>query len=713
MAVIQKIRDRYAKLAGAVIGLSLVAFIISEGVNGSFANMFGSDSAVVKVNGEVIEQREFAQLANDYVALSELFRRGQPMSEEEKAQVHQQVLDQLISERLIEDECKKLGIVVSEAEQKEMIGGQNPDQTIQQFYTTIYQAQQFEPGMVKDFEQQLKKNAGEPQVAELGNRLQTLKTLVVRGKLMQKYNSMVAASVYTPKKFAEFNAKEAGKMASLRFVKLPLTLIPDEKAPVSDADVKDYMNRHKAEFMNDDPTRSVDYVVFDVVPNGDDTASALGELEKIRTDFATTTSNEDFVNRNSEERYSDAYVNKSRFMSMMADSILNAPLGTVVGPYFENGAYKMTKVVNRRSLPDSVKAQHILIPIANAQNPQGLTDTLAHQRADSLLAAIKAGANFDTLAKQFSVDGSKDAGGDLGYFAYGQMVPEFNEATFLSGNVGDLKTVKTQFGWHIIKINDQKAFAPATQLATVTKSLTISSTATNTEYSKANDFRSKSKDAASFDKNVKEMRLNKRVADVVKPGDFVLQGLGNSREIIRWAYSAKAGEVSNPFTMDNRFVVAKLVAVNEPGVRTADAALKAQLEPVIRAEKKAKMLADQYKNVTSLESLAQSSNQAVQVADSITATSSFTPSLGFEPKVVGYAFSNVALNKVSPAIKGRDGVFFISVVSRGDGGAAADPMAVAAQSQAQDQQVKGFMSQYMGQVLRRSAKVTFKPENIY
>lgn len=400
-------------------------------------------------------------------------------------------------------------------------------------------------------------------------------------------------------------------------------------------------------------------------------------------------------------------------MSIMADSILRSSVGSVVGPYFENGTYKMSKVVERRELPDSVKAQHILIPIANAQNPNGLSDTLAHQRADSIYAAIQSGVSFDTLAAKFSADGTKDKGGDLGYFGYGQMVPEFNEAAFLTGKTGELKQVKTQFGWHIIRINDQKGSAPAMRIATVTKSLNIGDQAMNTEYNNANDFRSKAADAKAFDAAVKNGNLNKRVAESVKPGDFVLQGLGNSREIIRWAYSAKAGEVSNPFTLDNKFVVAKVLAINEPGLRTPDAALRAQLEPVIRAEKKADMLAKQYKTVSSLESLAQTSGQQIQTADSISATASFTPAIGYEPKVVGYAFyDKLQLNAVSPPIKGRDGVFYIAVSRRGDSGVTPDPAMVAQQAQMQDAQLKGYVGQAAGQVLRRQAKITYKPENI-
>src|ERR1043165_8341029 len=112
MAVIQKIRERYAKLAGAVIALSLVAFIVSEGVNGRFGNFFGTDTSVAKVNGQSIDAREYSELTRDYISLSEVFRKGQRLSEMEQAQLRQQVVDQMVTEKIVEKECDKLGIVV-------------------------------------------------------------------------------------------------------------------------------------------------------------------------------------------------------------------------------------------------------------------------------------------------------------------------------------------------------------------------------------------------------------------------------------------------------------------------------------------------------------------------------------------------------------------------------------------------------------------------
>lgn len=714
MSVIQKIRDKYAKIAGGVIGFSLVAFIVSEGINGSFQNLFGRDTSVATVNGTAIDSREYSEMSRDYLSLSEFFRKGQKLSEAEQAQLRQQALDQMINEKLIGKQCEDLGIVVTESEEKDMISGPNPDPTIQQYFTTIFQAQQYDPNMVKQFENEVKTKGGEePKLLELGQQWTALKKFLVRGKLMQKYAAMLAGSAYTPKAILKQENAVNDMQASFKFVKLPLSLIPDAQATVSEAEMKDYMNKHKAMFVADQPTRSLDYVVYEVMPGPDDSAKSLGALEKLKDEFRSTTDNELFVNRHSDERFNSFYFNKKNYMSPMADTILNGAVGSVFGPFFDNGNYKLVKVIDRKSLPDSVKAQHILIATASQQNPNGLTDTLAHQKADSIFAAIKAGANFDTLAKKFSDDGTKERGGDLGYFAYGQMVPEFNKAAFM-GKPGDMEVVKTQFGWHILKVNDQKNFGPAEELATITKALNIGAQADQKQFAAANEFAGHNRTAAAFDEAVKKNGLNTRVADNVKGGDYVINGLDASREVIRWAYGAKVGDVSDPIHLENKYVVAKLTAISEDGMAALNAATKAQVESMVRNEKKLKMLADKYKAPQSLEALAQQAGQQVQVADSIKGNASFTNALGYEPRVIGYAFNEkFQPNTISPAIEGKDGLFYISLNNRVALPSAEDPQALQTQGKMQDVQMKNAISQMLDKSLRKGSKVKINPANIF
>src|SRR6478609_9221679 len=135
--------------------------------------------------------------------------------------------------------------------------------------------------MIKQFEDEVKKT-DRPELVELGEQWQALKKLMFRGKLAQKYNSMIAASVYTPKSLQLQNAKIADTKIGFRFVKLPLTMVQDAEVPVTDAEMKDYMSKHKGMFETDQPSRNIEYIVYDVTPDVEDTARALGVLQKLR-----------------------------------------------------------------------------------------------------------------------------------------------------------------------------------------------------------------------------------------------------------------------------------------------------------------------------------------------------------------------------------------------------------------------------------------------
>lgn len=724
MAVIQKIRERYAKLAGFVIALSLVAFIISEGINGSFGSFFGKDTSVAKVNGDKVDAQEYYNNVQEYISLSELYRKGQPLTDADRAQIQQSVLEQMVMEKLIQKDAGKLGLTVSDQEAKEMFGGVSPDPAVQQFpYFADPQTGQFNPQAIKQFENAVKKGGSTPeeseQIKKAGEQWSALKKVLVRSRLVQKYNAMISGGAYTPDFMLKRDEQELAMQAGIRFVKIPLTTVDDSKVKITDADLKAYMERHKAQFMVDQPTRSIDYVVFDINPDAEDTMKSKTALETLKPRFATTTDDKKFVTSNSDGRYDDAYVTKKTYPSAFADSIFAQPVGSVYGPYFEKDAYMLTKVTARTTMPDSVKCRHILVQTEKGGQP-ALDSATAKARIDSVAAAIAAGADFKAMVAKYSDDeGSKATGGEYD-FTLAQRAgisKEFGDFIF-EGKPGEKKVVKVSnpsySGYHYIEIINQKDPVTAVKLATVSKTLITSTRSSNAVLSKANAFAGNNNNAQAFDAAIKKEMLNKRVAEDIKPSDFTLQGLGAARDLIHWLYGAKEGEVSNPIQIDNHYVVAKVTAIQEPGLRPLTANLRAQLEGMVKAEQKAKIIADQYKSAQSLDAIAQSSGQPVQTADSIKGNAAFTPAIGFEPKIMGYIFSDkLQPNTLSPALKGRDGVFFITLVHRNtvplsDG----DKMAMQQQKSMESMQAKNYINSMLPEALRRNGTVTYNAKNI-
>ena len=708
MSVIQKIRNKYGKLAGFVIAFALVGFILMDAASGRFGDLFGKDSSVAKVNGEKIDAKDYGQRIKDYEIVYTILQKGKAnITDELRAQLREQALKDLIYEKIVFAECDKLGIVSTKKEEEEIIYSSNADQFIQTYPVfTNPETGMFDPGRIKSFEQQV------DQIDKTGKareEWEALKSFVIRNHRTQKYNSLFTNVVYVPKFMLEAQKKEQKVMASIRYVKIPTASINDNEVKVTDEDITAYMKKHEAQYTNEEEVRTIDYVSFDVQPTKDDTSKVLDKLTQIKAEFASSNDAESFVNRNSDEPFSDKFFTKKTFMSQYSDSIMNLPTGSVFGPYFENNNYKLVKVMEKRSLPDSVKAQHILIGVGKTRDDSG-----AKKMIDSIKLAIEHGANFDTVAVKMSEDnGSKTKGGDLGYFTYGMMVPEFNDACFL-GSTGEMKIVKTQFGYHLIKINDQKNFQPASKLGIVTKALFASDNTENGVYAKAIEFSGKYGNDKGFDEAVKKQNLNKRMAENVKVSDYLIPGIGPSREIIKWMYDAKVGDVSQVITLDKRYLIAKLTDIQTKGLKKLTAANRPQLEAIVKNEKKAEMIAAKYKSVASLESVAQASGQQVQSADSLNMGKGFIAGIGFEPKLEGYTFyKGFNPNTVSPAIKGNSNVYFIMVTNRVDLATTPTDMPDQQRKMVLEMQSKNFLSQSLQENIRKTASIKYNAANIY
>lgn len=712
MAIIQKIRDKYAKLAGGVIGVALIGFVINDAFNGRSGSIFGNNDALAKVEGEKIDPKDYDQRIREYITVYSISNNNKAIDDDTRAQINDQALRDMIYESIVDKQLQKLGITISPKEERELIYGANPSPMIRQYPVfTNQETGQFDASRIKMYEDQM------DQIDPTGKERENwtnFKAFVIHQYKLQKFSGLIGGSLYVPKFLADFKMQQEDEMAAIRLVKVPVTIIPDSETPITDADINAYMEKNKARFRVDEETRGIDYVAFDVLPSSEDTLEVVSALQKIRQDFVTATEAEipAFVSRNSEQGYREFYFNKKNFQSPSADSILGLPSGSVYGPYLENSSYLLVKVLEHKSLPDSVKAQHILI-----QPSQAMDDSAAHRMADSLKLAIDAGASFDSLARQFSVDKSNnEKGGDLGYFAYGTMVPEFNEASFM-GKTGDMKVVKTQFGYHILRINDQKDFADAAKLAIVVKSLFPSDNTETAIYARANEYATKYRTAAGFDEGQKAMNVQKRTAENVRVHDFLIQGMGPSRELVRWMYDAKKDGVSEVIKLSSpntRYIIAKLTSIQAKGSLKVDAATKPMIESIVRAEKKADKLIERYKSQTTIEGLAQASGQNILEADSFTFNSAYIENVGYEPKAVGYAFNkDFAPGKLSPAIKGQEGVTYMTLLSKTPKPVNPNESAMFYQQQLMEQQqMQRAIGQVVQDMLIRNSNVKYYNDNI-
>jgi len=654
MSIIQNIREKAAWLVFGVIALSLIGFLLMDAFvgrrGGGGGGIFNSTTTTLgSINGDKIEYVDFEKkrkLVEDQYKSS-----GYPVNEMMQQNIQDQVWNQYIEDNVLQDEYKKLGLEVSSKEINDILFGKNPPQDLKQQFIN-QQTGEYDANAARSAIDNLKKQKDNPMAAQFAD---IYLPSLVNNRLKEKYTALLTNTSYVPKWMIEKINADNSAIASISYINVPYSSIPDSAVAVSDEEINAYIGKNKEEYKQTD-TRNFSYVVFDASPSRADSQALYTQLTQLRNEFATTTEIPAFLVRNgSEVNYFDGYVLKSKLQVPNVDSLVSLPNGAVFGPYIDNSNYTVAKMVDRRNMPDSVKVRHILISTQN-----GLADSTAKFRVDSIAAAIKSGADFAQLTARYSDDpGSKDKGGEYEFSSqqFGSLAKEFAEAIFY-GSTGDKKVVKTSFGYHYIEILNQSKFEEAYKIAYLAKAITASQQTLNTASGMANQFAGESRNANAFDNNVNKRKYNKLLANEIKPIDNMIPGLGSSRQLVRWVYDADKGAVSEPYDLGDKYVVAMVTDINKEGTMSA-AKARPQVEFLVRNKKKAEQIIKKIGNAITLQAAATVTGVQVQRADTISLTSPVIPNVGQEAKVVGASFNKQWRGKTTPAIAGNGGVFMI------------------------------------------------------
>ena len=696
MAVIEKIRGK-ANLLLVFVGFSLVAFILGDFFS-SNNGMSSSDANIGEIDGKKVNVMDFEEKVQVQLTNYKLQSNTDNVDQNTTEQIREQTWNQLINEMVLNPQYEKLGITCSPKELLDMVQGKNPHPQVKQAFTDP-KTGVFNPANISNF----LKNMDNDQTGKTRQQWVVFEKAIREERIQQKYYNLIKQGLYISKAEAKDDFFNRTKTASVRYVTLNYASIPDTTIEVTDAELKTLYNATMKKYKQE-ASANIDYVTFEVFPSDVDRQAAEFEIKKLTEEFKVTENDSMFVALNSDSPFNPAF-NKKGTLPLNIDSIMfSAPVGFVLGPYMENNIYKLAKVSAVKMLPDSVKASHILLKMDPAKKDAILAT------ADSIKTALKAGANFAILAFQYSTDeGSKIKGGDLGWFSTGMMVAEFNDACF-NGAKGDYTIVESQFGIHIIHIVDQGKQARQLRIAYVDKKIEPSSKTYQAVYSKANVFASKNAKGDVFEKSITDEKLTKMSEPNIFENARQIGPMENSRELVRWAFTAKLGEVSKAFEFGNRFVVAKLNERKEKGFSTLEQ-IKDQLTAEVRRDKKATLLIEKLnKGGKNLDAIATANGQAVQSADNVSFASPVFPSSGMEPFVVGYLM-NVKAGQVSPPIKGASGVFVAQVVSFADVKEPADLAAEAKQQLGSQLQNRSQYETY--NALREKAGIVDRRSKFY
>ncbi len=668
MAIIGKIRQRSWILVG-FIALALLIFIVEAALERNSLFGGGGKDSVGKVNGKSISGKEYGDRIASYEEGLKLINPNMQFTDELNAQVREEVWNSILSEDLLANANKSLGLDVSVSEMADLRWGDQMHPLAQRFLGKLHEVKpdivnqqtgQLDLAKVKTYIGQLDQIDKENKT-NLRALSMHIEDLISDDQKKQKYASLVVQSLYVPK----FLAKEiisSEKGAKVSFVSVPYTSLPDDKYKVTDGEIADYLEAHRAKY-EQNAVRVVDVVSFDVVPSAADTAQAITEINKMREEYiAEQPKDSAFIARNSVQGGEPNYYTREEVAQTTRnpDTLFSLPIGTLTNVYKEGSYYMFTKILDRTLAPDTVRAAHILLSLGGKSDEE---KAAAYQKADSLIKLIQSKAkNFGELAQENSLDqGSKDKGGDLGYFTRGQMVKPFNDKVFFSGmQPNQIATVESQYGLHIIILIEAKSPKLMTKFADFAVELAPSDETERQAYDKAVAFQQKNQTPEEFDKAAKTQKLNRNI--VLAQNMVTVPEIGAARKMVQWAFQQDKPGVIKDFDTDGKFMIVKLSKVIPKGLPKPED-VRQELTVIIRNEKKGKDLVDQLNKAaagtTDLAAIASKVKDAA-VTDTalIRFSSGYVSNVGNEPKLVGTAFG-IPVGKTSKAIAGDRGAFIV------------------------------------------------------
>jgi peptidyl-prolyl cis-trans isomerase D len=655
MSALQFLREKAGVLVAGVIGLSLFLFVVSDFFGGGKGQRRQQKLyyEIGEIGGEYVSYQEYEQRLQNLLEIYKLSGRTN-IDEATTETMREQTWQQMVREKILDSQYKKLGIGVSTEEVDELVLGNNPHQIVQQLFTDQTTGA-FNKSFLVNFLKQT-------ELDETAKKYWLFfENEIVNDRMNTKYNNLVSKGLYVTSRQAEFDKLLAENTVDFSYVLKNYSLISDSSVNISPSEIEAYYSKHKESYKRT-ALRDIEYVSFDVVPSADDIKQTEDWMNKTKEEFAAAPDPVQFINLSADSRYIGFYTPLKDVPENLKDFVNKEDLKSVYGPYTEDGFYKIARLIGVADRPDSVHVRHILLT-----PNQNRTLAVVKQQADSLVKLIKSGTPFEALAMANSDDqGSAQLGGDLGWFPEGRMVVPFNNACF-SGKKGEIKTAETTFGIHIIEILAQSKDTRKYNIGIIDRKI-IPGTITNQKfYSEASKFAGTNDTYDKFNKAIAAGGLNKRVANDIAPQQKTLPGLDNPRFLIMSLFQAEPGSIildnsqQAVFEVGDKYVVAYCTKAQEDGIAPVKD-VESDIKFALIKDKKAELISAEFSKNNgegkTIDDIARSMALTVQEATQVNFRSYTVTGVGTEPALVGAA-SAAKQGTVAGPVKGINGVYML------------------------------------------------------
>jgi len=691
MAIIGKLRQRSALMIG-VLALALGAFVLGDGLKNGCGQDQGPES-FAKVNGEDISYQKFELLYARELKSYEERPNSPPMDDNTRNQFREQVWQEILQEKILNPEYEKLGLTLHDDEQNDILFGNWVHPMIYQYFRdpntgNVYdwiknpETGQLDGAMVLQYYNNMKSRIkSNPE-----DKANTLKHIalfeyfvnqVLKAQVATKYNNLIKYGFYTTNFEAKKSFEVKNTIANLSFVTKYYNEIADTTITVDDSEIAAYYENNKHDYKQKEEQRSIEYLFYDIFPSSADTANVVKWSNEAAENFAKIEDKEDeipyFINRECDPELMLQYrYYKKEELTSAIDSVMFAnKTGFVYGPYFEDGAYKVARLLDKESRPDSLKLKHLLIGHTESRGATELitrTKEEAQILRDSLLNVIRLQPDkFTEMASSFSDGPYRSIGGTTDWFrledyGIGQQPNIFSQLNQLDslcliGNAGNYYPVETSLGFHLLYIEDKTKLIEKVKVGLVGRKITFSNETKNNVFKNASNFTVNNITLDSLRKTVIDKGMSPRYANDITKNQKYISGVETPREIIQWTFKANKGEVSDVFEQPDKFVIVAVSSVKEAGYKPLED-VKEEITALVKQDKKADQLIEEFNSVgaSSINELAQNLKLQIDTSRNVKFDANSAEKIGYDKEFIGKIFS-VDEGVLSPPTKGERGVY--------------------------------------------------------
>lgn len=673
MVLLEKLRGKWAIGVGIVIGVAMLAFVLTDFLMSGRTLFAGDEMEVGSVNGEGIDYMRFMNRYEERAQVQQAMT-GQSLNEDAVEYLREQVWQEYVRKGTLDVACERLGLAVSSEELSDVIlSAEHPHPIMRQLFTNP-ETGEFDRETVLNFLQ----NLDMVQPAQKAYWLQ-VESEIASQLLQEKYRTAVARGLYTTKLEGEERAAMQGTKVDVAYVAKSYASVPDSAVQITEADARRYYDAHKKSYRQPE-RRDLSYALFEVRPQAIDYERAEEWIKKYRDEFAATEDAGKYASEVGDERYTGKWYTRAELPEELAGWAFDeASVGEATDIIPQAESYEVARLLARRTLPDSASARHILFSFKKYPAER------AHALGDSVLGVLKAGGDFAEIASRLSDDpGSASQGGDLGWFAQGAMVKPFGDACFM-GAKGDRVVVESNFGVHVIEVLGHKGSSERVDVAVLRRNVQPGSETYQAAFNEASKFAALAHQPrpswiarifgagknrvqevqAGMDTLLQQQGKSRQEAQDVEYNSRSLNGLQRSREVIRWAFTAREGDVSSVFELEGSYIVALVSRVkkSEDGYATFEAA-REQAAAGARQKKKAEQLATALTSAgSSVEEIAKAMGEGVQRASAVSMNAYAFGNAGYEPAAIGAAAALGDKDAQSGAVQGNSGVYVMRAES--------------------------------------------------